>query len=485
VREALRLPDFLALAEGGEAAPLRLAIGEGNLLSRWVYALAAPFPTIEDEVSFEDVQQAWRGRRGGPFDGEPLLMDEAAYRAWQAAWGPAADGAVRLVETGELLDEAWRRRPAWALLPFEAIEPRWKILAVDGASPLRADFDPGDYPLALPLSLEGDPALAQALLSGSEPALLSTPAANRDPGRLTVLAMTGVTALVRATAYTMERRGVTYPAQDISEWLRQADLTHISNEVPFARDCPFPNPVQADMRFCSADEYIGLLEEVGADVIELTGDHFGDWGDQAMRHTLGLYRERGWPYYGGGEDLQDGRQALRIEHNGNRLAFIGCNAKGGGYAGASQSKPGAVACDFPWMEAEISRLREEGYLPIATFQHFEYYTYQAQPNQEADSRRLAGAGAVIVSGSQAHQPQGMEFYQRAFIHYGLGNLFFDQYEVSQATRQAFIDRHVFYDGRYLGVELLPILFVDFARPRPMTAGEARELLNSVFAASGW
>jgi len=63
------------------------------------------------------------------------------------------------------------------------------------------------------------------------------PVTNRDPSRLTIVAMTGVTALVRATAFTMEQRGVKYPGKDVRDWLRDADITHISNEVPFARDC--------------------------------------------------------------------------------------------------------------------------------------------------------------------------------------------------------------------------------------------------------
>jgi hypothetical protein len=291
--------------------------------------------------------------------------------------------------------------------------------------------------------------------------------------------------MVRATAYTMEQRGLTYPGQDVRAWLREADLTHISNEVPFAQDCPYPNPVQADVRFCSDPRYIALLEDVGTDLVELTGDHFHDWGREAMMLTLDLYSQRGWPTYGGGANLDEGRQPLKLEHNGNRLAFIGCNGKGGSFAQASATQPGSVACDMGWMAAQVTRLREEGYLPIVTFQHFEYYTYQAQPPQQRDFRAMAQAGAVIVSGSQAHQPQALEFSGDALIHYGLGNLFFDQYEVSPATRQAFIDRHVFYDGRYIGTELLPILFVDYARPRPMNAGEREELLKAVFSASGW
>ena len=98
---------------------------------------------------------------------------------------------------------------------------------------------------------------------------------------------------------------------------------------------------------------------------------------------------------------------------------------------------------------------------------------------------MAKAGAVIVSGSQAHQPQGMEFVNGAFVHYGLGNLFFDQYDVSPAARSAFIDRHIFYDGRFISTQLLTTVFVDYARPRAMNNAERKELLNAVFSASGW
>jgi poly-gamma-glutamate synthesis protein (capsule biosynthesis protein) len=192
-------------------------------------------------------------------------------------------------------------------------------------------------------------------------------------------------------------------------------------------------------------------------------------------------------WFGGGRDLADAGRAALFEHNGNRIAFIGCNAKGGGYATASETQPGAVACDFDWMHKEIKQLSKEGYQVIATFQHFEYYTYTAQPDQIRDFQGMAEAGAAIVSGSQAHQPQAMAFHDGAFIHYGLGNLFFDQYHycTDYACDYAFINRHVFYAGRYLGVELIPIIFEDYARPRPMTAEESARLLETVFAASGW
>ena len=482
LRAAVKLPPEFYPVQQRELAALAVEVGDEPLLGHWVYALVAPFPTITQGTSSVALRHTWNNE---PME-SPILVDESTYEVFIDKWGPPAQGAVRVLPADEILGAAWDSS-SWAIVPFEKLEPRWKVLEVDSQSPLRKSFDPAAYALSVPLALRGDPSLVRAAgaLYGFGSATPILPPSNRDPNKLTVLAMTGVTALVRATAYTMEQRGVLYPGKDVGDILRNADITHISNEVPFASDCPYPDPVQQGMRFCSDDRYLELLQDMSADVIELTGDHFADHGQEAMLHTLDIYDQAGMRYYGGGRDLSNGRQALLVEHNGNKIAFIGCNGKGGSYATASDNRPGAVTCDFDWMEGEIARLHNEGYLPVVTFQHFEYYTYKAQPEQVKDFRRVGRAGAVVVSGSQAHQPQAFEFLDQTLVHYGLGNLFFDQYDVSAATRQGFIDQHVFYDGRYIGSDLVGIQFIDYARPRPMTEDERQDLMRLVFKASGW
>ncbi len=478
-RASLTLSDGIILVEEPDQASVRLEYGLRSPTSQWIYALVTPFPSLVDSLSSNNLRRAWAGEADGPFAGKPLLVDSSTHVALRVLWGEPASQAVMVLPKKELLSFAWKNQPSWAVIPFEDLEPRWKVLEVDGQSPLYKDFDPATYSLNVPISLNGD------LVMENPAGILMAAPTNRLPERLTVLVMTGVTALVRSTAFAMEQKGIQYPAGGILQWLKEADLTHISNEVSFAKDCPPPDPFQSGTKFCSLPLYIDLLEAIGTDIVELTGDHIQDWGAAAMNQTIDMYQERGWLTYGGGKDIDLARQAITVEHNGNRLAWIGCNAKGGSYAQASANSPGAAPCDLAWMESEVTRLRNEGYLPIVTFQHFEYYTYQAQPDQKRDFRRMAQAGAVIVSGSQAHQPQAIEFSHAAFIHYGLGNLFFDQFEVSLATRQAFIDRHIFYDGRYLGTELLTGMFVDYAKMRPMTAPERKALLKSIFVASGW
>ena len=450
--------------------------------SQWVYALVTPFPTILEGVDTDALQLLWMGDPAHELTTWNLWMDESTLAVFTALWGEPAPDMVKIAPADTLSEKLWSSQgPAFALIPFENLEPRWKVLTIAGQSPIDKDFDISSYPLTVTFACFGENC-----------ADLNLPESNRDPSKLTVLVMTGVTALVRGTAWKMEQKGLDYPGQAIRDWLTEADITHISNEIPFAEDCPYPDPYQEAIVFCSDPRYIELLKYVGADVIELTGNHFQDWGSKATLYTLELYRQQGFMYYGGGSDLVDAEKALEIEHNGNRIALIGCNAPGPDFAWATESRPGAAPCgDLTWMVNEITRLSSEGFLPIVSFQHYEYYTPEPRPIQIQDFRMVADAGAIIVSGSQAHAPQGMEFYADALILYGLGNLFFDQMYyplgsvLSTHTRQELIARHVIYDNKHISTELLTAMLEDYARPRPMIEEERFELLTTLFAVSKW
>jgi poly-gamma-glutamate capsule biosynthesis protein CapA/YwtB (metallophosphatase superfamily) len=296
--------------------------------------------------------------------------------------------------------------------------------------------------------------------------------------------MTGVTALTRATAWKMDTKGVEYPAQLIGDWLREADILHVSNEVAFSESCPKADPAQTSLRFCSQPQQIGLLDSIGVDVVELTGNHVMDWGAEALLYTLEQHRLRNWQDFGGGVNLEDSLQPALFEHNGNRVALLGCNPAGPSTDWATADQPGSTPCDFDQLFAEAARLRQEGYVVVFTYQWAESYRAIPGQAQVEGFRAAADAGASIVQGSQAHQPQSFEFWNGTFIHYGLGNLFFDQM-ASPSVRQEFLDRHVIYDGRYLSTELLTAFLEDYSQPRPMTADERAEFLTALFAASGW
>ena len=474
---------FQVLATEQASANLYIDVtqpSEGAMhVSTWTYALVAPFPTVIDNVTSQELLAVWSGSSFGPFTGIPILMEESTLMTFTGMWGAPAEGAVQVVAGDQLLAAAWNQMPSWAIISFEQIEPKWKVLMIDGQSPIQKAFDPIIYPLTVDYRL-------MCVEQCQVPAGLNFSFQNYYPNKLTTVIMTGVTAMVRATAKTMDYKGITYPGEVIRDMLREADITHINNEVPFYGGCPSPDPNQEQQIFCSRPRYMELLTDIGTDVIELSGDHFADYDSVAMYETLDIYKQYNLPYYGGGYNVEDGRKPLLMEVNGNKIMFIGCNYKTI-YASATDTVPGAVPCDFDYMTEQIAYYRSQGYMPISTYQYHEFDSPQARPQQLLDFRRMADAGAVVVSGSQAHVPQVMEFYKDAFIHYGLGNLFFDQISKKgpHLTEREFIDRHVFYDGRYLGVELITAKLIDYARPRYMTEAERTKFLTQYFAYSGW
>lgn len=374
------------------------------------------------------------------------------------------DQKIEIVSTEQVYELSKQKQQAIALIPFEALSIYWRT-----RNPI-----PGK---AVGFCLTGDKEALKSLINAPG---FFLPESNFEPEQMTVLAMTGVTALVRQTAVKMEERGILYPAEMIAEKLRSADLTHISNEVSFSEDCQV---TWNGTKFCSKPEYFELLKAIGTDIVELTGNHEMDYGADPFLFTLNLYQDNGMKYFGGGKDLADASKPLLIEHNGNKLVFIGCNRVGPEFDLATDEMPGSNPCDISLLQEQMRDLRESGYLPIVTFQHLENCDLEPLPAQRGDFYKAAEAGAVIVSGSQAHCPQIVELRNGSFIHYGLGNLFFDQTDLIQ--RIGFIDEYTFYDGKLISVDLTPIVIENQAQPRLMTEIEKSDFLKQIFDAGGW
>jgi hypothetical protein len=445
---------------------------ENGTRFQWIYVLVAPFPTIKDGVTSEELRSLWTS------GGTPLLMAESTLRAFTATWGEPANGSVRSVDDGQLSATAWKES-AWAIIPFEELDPQWKVLTVDGQSPIRKNFDSTTYPLIVDFMLQPG-----NVVDSSSWALT-----NYDPAKLTTVIMTGVTGLVRATALTMELKGRTYPGQIVRDIFREADILHVSNEVSFSDDCPYPRPDAGALVFCSNPKNMELFTDIGTDVIELTGNHFADYGPRAIHQTLDLYRANQILYFGGGQDLQDALKPALFESHGNKIAFIGCNKPDTGFPIATASQPGAAPCDFPYFQQKVAELKSQGYVVIFTFQWNESYDHNPAPQQMLDFRSMVEAGASAISGSQAHYPQAMEFYNGAFIHYGLGNLFFDQMGdqdwMPPGIRRTFFDRYAVYNGKLVSIELITAMLEDYSRPRIMDEAERAAFLKDYFYYSGW
>jgi hypothetical protein len=462
-------------------------------LAERVFVPVVPFPTLVDDVALADIRAYWSGDATalrGLADGvraPKLYVVTATLEALTELWGSPAPGTpIVVVAPDQLVAAAWDARPlAWSIVPFDALEPRWKALRLDGQNVFDKQLDVAQYPLVQRWIASGPQAAVEALAGQ-----VGGPVTNRDVARMTIVAMTGVTAPSRHTMSAIEARGdVLFPAASVSATLRAADVTHVSNEVSFFDGCP-PGDGQGGA-LCGKANYIELLKVVGADVIELTGNHLTDYGRTPLSQTLQMYRDAGMVTYGGGITITAALSPTVVTANGNRIAFLGCNTVGPDTDFATATEPGSAPCDYEMIFRQMAALKaqHQADVIIFTFQFLETqdgdYHYESTYPQRQDFHLMAESGADIVSGSQAHQPQGFSFTPGGhFISYGLGNLFFDQM-FSLGTRQGLIEEHVIYNGRHIATELITTLLYDSAQPRITTGDDRGSLLNTLFGVSDW
>ncbi len=444
------------------------------------FAAATRFDTIDLALRAMHIRRAWLGQSGS-FTAIAVLDD--SLPALTQLLGQPGSRVQTYPDMDELTHAVWQERDILALVPFDQLTPALAVYAVDGQTPVEnsAKFNPTGYPLIA--TIYGRPAAGHA----QELARLQDwlPSSNRNPDQLTVVAMTGVTALVRLTAEQMDERGSDWPAQVVGPELAAADITAISNEVPFVPDCE-TNTDRDNLVFCSKPEYMAALRASGADIIGLTGNHQNDYGLADALASLEIYDTAGLPVYGGGADKESAMAPLYITHNGNRLAFLGANSYGPPSAWATDYSPGSAPFDLAIMSATIRSIKEQhaADVVLTEMQYQESYDVTPLMDQQLDFGALARAGADIVTGVQSHVPQAVEFVDGRLVLYGLGNLYFDQMWTEE-TREGLIVKHTIYQGRHISTQLLPTLLYDYGQPRWPDAARRAAILAKVFSASDW
>ncbi len=481
-RQTADKPVYFDLAPSAPA-PQGGAQVAGTPVYTITFAAATRFDTPFPQTTWQEVRSAWAGE-STTFTAVSVLTP--TLPALEQILGPAGPTVQAQTTVDGLLTAVWTSEQTLALLPFDQLVPRLAVLAIDGQTPVENanHFDPARYPFTAVVYAHTH-ARTRSERASVAALLAVLPKGNRDPDRLTVLTMTGVTAMVRMMAAEMDERGAAWAAEYVGPELASADITHISNEVPFKQECE-PDLREDNFNFCSRYEYFEALQLSGVDIIGLTGNHQNDFGRSVAYESIDFYKQHNLPIYGGGRDVNAANAPLYVEHNGNRLAFLGANSYGPEMAWAEENWPGSARFDLNILSARIRAIKEKGLadLVLVELQYQESYNVTPLMEQRDDFNALVRAGADIVTGVQSHVPQAVEFTDGRLILYGLGNLFFDQMW-EQQTRENLIVKHTIYDGRHISTQVLTTLLYDFGQPRFMSDAERARLLTRVFDASYW
>lgn len=300
-------------------------------------------------------------------------------------------------------------------------------------------------------------------------------------------AQTGVTALSRGMNEKLAATGgdATYFSAGIKDFLSSFDLTHTSNESSFSRYASSRN-------ICSDTRFIDTLTDIGLDIVELTGNHNQDCGDEAALSTIDIYAENNIQIVGGGKTATEAAKPLEINEKNTEITFLAYNLSTGG--ATDDDTPGANRYNEDNAATEIAAAKERGDFVIIDIQYYECNAYASEYEDPtcdyADSaagdqvgffRHLIDLGANVVVGTSAHQPQTFELYGNGVIYYGLGNLFFDQVWWPGTTRSLVLG-HYFYNGKLLQTRITPTVYDSGMQTKVMDGETAKWFLGRLVGA---
>ncbi|TAH28356.1 MAG: hypothetical protein EAZ06_10255 [Cytophagales bacterium] len=266
---------------------------------------------------------------------------------------------------------------------------------------------------------------------------------------VTHFVLTGVTAITRNQGLIADTAKPNFLIENLLPHVKNADLLHISNEVSIDDNCVYKS-YDPLYKFCVKEKHLRDILTLGADIVELTGNHNLDYGVNAYKKTAEWYKKNNLKTFGGGVSPEEANKPLVIIlKDSTKLGFIGFNESCPNGECADVSV-GANRYQKEKARKVIATMRKElkvDFIIVGT-QFDEVDAYTPSASQTKIAYDLLDFGADMVYGSQAHQIQQIEFKTGKPIFHGLGNFLFDQVH-RIGVRQAYFLHHYFYKGKLI------------------------------------
>lgn len=347
-----------------------------------------------------------------------------------------------------------------ALLPFNEVDPRFKILKLDGQLFTKLD-NLEDYPLKTVVENEIN---AADLTSEQQESLQEGRIiiSNFDKSKLTTIFAGGEVIVGRGVDIKwlqLSNNNIKFLFDRVKDDIASADLALALMEHPYLGN---PTPCANCALFVGDEALIPQYKEIGLDVFSLAGNHMGDGGLVSQERTIELLDENNIKHFGAGKNLEEASKPLIVELNGLKYAFLGADNIATFFWATETSRGSNHYIDFNGnidtekIEKDIKNAKELADFVILFMSWGVEYTNFATVEQQEMAHLMIDSGADLIISSHPHWIQNAEFYNGKMIFYGLGNFIFDQTH-TDPTRESIYTNLIIYDGKHLSTEVVPIL----------------------------
>ncbi len=241
-------------------------------------------------------------------------------------------------------------------------------------------------------------------------------------------------------------------APELIEEMTAADIMMLNNE--FAYSLRGTEEQNKSYTFRAAPERVGILKEMGVDIVSLANNHALDFGMEALMDTFTTLENAEIDYVGAGDNLSRAKAPVYYTIGNTKIAYVAASRVVFAMDWyASETSPGMIGTYDPTLLLEVIREASAQSDFVVVYVHWgvERTNYPTD-YQKKLARQYIDAGADAVIGCHPHVLQGLEYYKGKPIAYSLGNYWFNN-----TTRDAGLLKIILPPEGGMKVQLLPTL----------------------------
>lgn len=267
--------------------------------------------------------------------------------------------------------------------------------------------------------------------------------------------------------HTVEKKGLAYPFSGLLPLFSRDDITLVNLEGVLSDSSEGEN-TDKEFAFRGPAEFAKMLTLSSVEAVNLSNNHFDDYGKAGRDATIASLENQGVAYSG-----NEWLCVYRFDQGKIGLAGI--------RGSLSEDKKKNIA-------RQISLLKEAGCQIIIYSLHAgQEYAEKHNGMQRDIAHFLIDAGADVVAGHHPHVAQGIEIYKNRLIFYSLGNCVFGgNQDPRESDALAVRIMFTLEGGKLVSLQpaLYPIRFTgsqskNTFRPSLLTGKQAESLLKKV------
>jgi hypothetical protein len=265
---------------------------------------------------------------------------------------------------------------------------------------------------------------------------------------------------------------------DIAALTNGCSLFMLNNEFTYSkRGTPLPGKAYT---FRADPSRVGIVKQLGTDVVLMANNHVYDYGKDAFLDTLDTLKGAGIPYTGAGRSLNEAETPVYFNVNGVRIAYVAASRaeKNIMTPEAGTDSPGILRTydETKYLDVIRNAKANADYV-VASVHWGTEYSNKADRLQKKLAREFIDAGADAVIGTHPHVLQGMEYYKGRPIMYSLGNFWFNEKTLYTCVLVITVARGPDGGAALSQVQFVPCIQKGFRTYSPQDAAERQKIID--------